>query len=115
MAQAQLRAGHDALVPQYLGRLELVETLQQLAADHDKLLAVVAARPATRVISTIDEDIDGTYAELLTRHLSRDEDSARVLHARRRDAEPSLSATGRRPMGRVAVLHGARHSARTVG
>jgi predicted kinase len=117
MARAQLRAGHDVVVPQYLGRLEFVETLQelavevgdefvelallsdrddvvrrferrsatsddvahrqaaelqrrtggreQLASTHDKLLAVLVARPATRVITTTDGDIDGAYAQLL--------------------------------------------------
>lgn len=114
MARTQLDAGCDVLVPQYLGRLEFVETLQQLASEvgagfiecallsdrddvvarferrsatsadpahqqaaelqrrtggreqlaatHDKVLALVAARPATRVITTIDGDIDGAYA-----------------------------------------------------
>lgn len=38
---------------------------EQLADTHDKLLAVVAARPATLLISTIDEDIKGVYAQLL--------------------------------------------------
>ncbi len=38
---------------------------EQLADTHDKLLAVVAARPATRVITTIDGDIKGVYAQLL--------------------------------------------------
>ncbi len=38
---------------------------EQLAATHDKLLAVIAARPATRVITTTDEDIAPTYAQLL--------------------------------------------------
>lgn len=118
MARAQLHAGHDVLVPQYLGRLEFIETLhalaievgaefvelalasdredvvrrferrseisddpahrqagelqrqaggrEDLAATHEKLLTVVADRPATRVITTVDRDIDGTYAKLLT-------------------------------------------------
>jgi predicted kinase len=117
MARTQLDAGRDVLVPQYLGRLGFLETLQQLASEvgvlfvecalvsdrddvvarferrsatsadpahqqaaelqrrtggreqlaatHDKVLAVVAARPATRVITTIDGDIDGAYAQLL--------------------------------------------------
>lgn len=117
MARAQLYAGHDVLVPQYLGRLEFIETLhalaievgaefvelalvsdredvvrrfewrsetsddpahraagelqrqsggrEDLAATHEKLLTVVADRPATRVITTVDRDIDGTYAKLL--------------------------------------------------
>ena len=116
MARTQLDAGRDVVVPQYLGRLKFVETLQQLASEvgatfiefallsdrddvvarferrsatsadpahrqaaelqrrtggreqladtHDKLLTVVAARPATRVITTIDGDIDGAYAQL---------------------------------------------------
>jgi predicted kinase len=117
MAGTHLRAGYDVLVPQYVGRLDFVETLQQLAnevgvafielalvsdrhdvvsrferrsataqkpvhrqaaelqrraggreqlaASHDNVLAVVAGRPATRVITSIDRDIDGTYAELV--------------------------------------------------
>lgn len=117
MARAQLRAGHDVLVPQYLGRLDFVQTLhqlavevgaefvelallsdrddvvrrferrsatsddpahqqtaelqrrsggrEQLAATHDKVLAVVTARPDTRVITTTDGDIAGTYVQLL--------------------------------------------------
>lgn len=31
MAGAHLRAGHDVIVPQYLGRLEFIDTLDQLA------------------------------------------------------------------------------------
>ena len=117
MARAHLHAGHDVLVPQYLGRLEFIEMLQevakevgatfvefalisdrddvvrrferrsatsrhpghreaaelqrrsggreQLAATHDKVLAVVAARSATRVIISTDGDVEGAYAELL--------------------------------------------------
>lgn len=117
MASSQLRAGHDVVVPQYLGRLDFVETLdglavdagaefveialvsdrddvvrrferrsedsadpahqeaaelqrrcggrEQLAATHDKVLAVIAARPGTRVITTVDGDLAGTYAQLL--------------------------------------------------
>jgi predicted kinase len=117
MARTQLRAGRDVLVPQYLGRLEFVDSLrrlavevgaefvelallssrddvvrrferrsatsddpghqqaaqlqrrsgghEQLAATHDQVLAVVAARPTTRVITTTDGDIEGTYALML--------------------------------------------------
>lgn len=117
MAETHLLTGHDVVVPQYLGRLDFVETLHhlavevdadfvelalvsnrddvvrqferrsttsrdpahqqaaelqrrsggtaQLAATHDQLLAVIAARPATRVIATIDGDVEGTYANLL--------------------------------------------------
>lgn len=106
MAETQLCTGHDVVVPQYLGRLDFVETLHdlavgvdadfvelalvsnrddvvrrfercsttsqepahqqaaelqrrsggpaQLAATHDRLLAVIAARPATRAITTVD-------------------------------------------------------------
>lgn len=38
---------------------------EDLAATHDKLLAVLAARPATRTIITIDGDIAGTYQRFL--------------------------------------------------
>lgn len=117
MARAHLLAGRDVLVPQYLGRLDFVDTLQQLAADvgaefielalvsdrgdvvrrfehrsltsphqahrdaaelqrraggretlaatYDRLLAVIAARPATRMITSVDGDVDGTYRDLL--------------------------------------------------
>lgn len=117
MAETQLRAGHDVVVPQYLGRLDFIETLhqlavdvgaefvelalvtdrddvvrrfehrstasddpahqqaaelqrrsggrQQLAATHDQLMAVIAARPATLAITTSDGDVDGTYRKLL--------------------------------------------------
>lgn len=116
MTRTQLRAGHDVVEPQYLGRLDFVETLHQLAAEvgaefvelalvsdrddvvrrfehrskasldpahqqaaelqrrsggrkrlavtHDELLAVIAARPETRVVSTIDGDTDASYARL---------------------------------------------------
>jgi len=37
-----------------------------LAATHDKVLALIAARSATRVIISTDGDIEGAYAELLT-------------------------------------------------
>jgi len=118
MARVHLDAGHDVFVPQYLGRLEFIEMLEevatevgamfvefalisdrddivrqferrsatsshprhqeaaelqrrsggreQLAATHDKVVAVVASRPATRVITSTDGDIEGAYAELLT-------------------------------------------------
>ncbi len=118
MARAHLLAGHDVLVPQYLGRLEFIGILEEvamdagatfiefalisdrddvvrrferrsatsddpghreaaelqrrsgsrehLAASHDKVMAVIAARSATRVINSTDGDIDGAYAELLT-------------------------------------------------
>lgn len=116
MARAQLLAGRDVLVPQFLGRLEFVETLQQLAVDvtaefielalvsgrdealrrferrsstspdrahrdaaelqrrtggreelaamYDRMSAVITARPATRVITSVDGDEDGTYRDL---------------------------------------------------
>lgn len=117
MARAHLLAGHDVLVPEYLGRLEFIEMLddvstasgatfiefalisdrddvvrrferrsatledpghreaaelqrrsggrEHLAASHDKVMAVVAARSATRVINSTDGDIEGAYAELV--------------------------------------------------
>lgn len=117
MARTQLRAGRDVLVPQYLGRLEFIDRLHQLAAEvgaefvelallsnrddvvrrferrsatsddpahqqaaqlqrrsggheklaatHEQVLAVLTARPTTRVITTTDGDIEGTYALLL--------------------------------------------------
>lgn len=117
MARTQLSAGHDVLVPQYLGRLDFIEALNELAvevgaefvelallsnrddvvrrferrselshdpihrqaaelqrrtggrealaATHDNLQAVIAARPETRVIATLDGDIAGTYTGLL--------------------------------------------------
>jgi len=119
MARAQLRVGRDVLVPQYLGQLEFIGRLEELAAEveaqfielalisdrddvvrrferrsasstdpvhrdaaelqrrsggreqlaatHDKLLAVVAARPATRVIASTGGDVDGTYQLLRAR------------------------------------------------
>lgn len=33
MAQAHLHAGHDVLVPQYLGRLEFMEMLREVAVE----------------------------------------------------------------------------------
>jgi hypothetical protein len=109
MARTHLCAGHDVLVPQYLGRVGFIETLQQvandvgvdftevallsdrddvvrrferrsatstdpvhrqaaelrrreggrerLAATHDRLLTVLADRPATRVVTSTDGDI----------------------------------------------------------
>ncbi len=117
MARTHLDAGYDVVVPQYLGRLEFIEALQQLAdqvgvmftelalvtgrdevvrrferrsatsddpahreaaelqrraggrdqlaAAHAMVLAVVAARPATCLITSTDGDIDGAYAQLL--------------------------------------------------
>ncbi|MGI8879073.1 MAG: hypothetical protein ACR2KJ_00880 [Jatrophihabitans sp.] len=35
------------------------------AGTYDKLLAVVAARPTTRVITPSDGDIDDSYAQLV--------------------------------------------------
>lgn len=117
MARAQLYAGYDVLVPQYLGQLDFIVKLEELAAEvgvqfielalisdgddvvsrferrsetsidpahrdaaelqrrsgghkqlaktHGNLLTVVAARPATRVITSAEGDIDGTYGRLL--------------------------------------------------
>lgn len=117
LAREHLDAGHDVLVPQYLGRLEFIEMLEQvatkvgatflefalvsdrddvvrrferrsatsyhpshqeaaelqrrsggreqLAATHDKVVAVVASRPSTRVITSTDGDIESAYAELV--------------------------------------------------
>jgi len=117
MARAQLSAGHDVLVPQYLGKLDFIVRLEGLAAEigaqfvelalvgerddvvrrferrsrastdpahqdaaelqrrsggreqlaktHGRVLAVVAARPAARLIISTDGDIEGTYTRLL--------------------------------------------------
>jgi predicted kinase len=115
-ARAHLAAGHDVVVPQYLGRLDFVTQLAELAesagADfvelmlwdskenalrrfaaraaspepahrdaaalqersggtaelaimYDRLVTVRAARPATRVVPSIDGDVDETYRALL--------------------------------------------------
>jgi leucyl aminopeptidase (aminopeptidase T) len=39
---------------------------EHLAADYERVLAVVAARPTTRVITTTDGDVAGAYAQMLT-------------------------------------------------
>lgn len=119
MARVHLCAGHDVIVPQFLGRLDFVEALQRLcdevkaefvevvllsspeeaaarfvrrtdqstSAEHRdaatllersggpdalpgiyrRLLAVVAARPGTRTVVTVDGQVDQAYADLLTR------------------------------------------------
>lgn len=119
MARVHLRAGHDVVIPQFLGRLSFVEALERLceevraefvevalfsnpdeavdrfvrrsdrstSTEHQdaaalldrsggpdtlrdscrQLLAVVAARPATRTVVTVDGEIDQTYTNLLTR------------------------------------------------
>ncbi|MBT0771543.1 AAA family ATPase [Kineosporia sp. J2-2] len=118
MARVHLLAGHDVLVPQYLGRLDFVLRLETLAGEtgvpfveialvsdaadavarfgrratapqtqehrdaaalqervggagelaqmHERLLAVIAARPATRTVVTVDGDVEGTYQRLVT-------------------------------------------------
>lgn len=43
----------------------------ELAATHDAVLAVVAARPATRVVTSSDGRIDETYAGLLAALVDR--------------------------------------------
>jgi len=117
MARVHLAAGHDVVVPQFLGRLEFVLELEQLAgqlgvpfvevalvsdaqevrerfarrtaaADRpahrdadallarsggpealgemsDRLLAVIAARPRTTVITSYPGQVDRAYEELL--------------------------------------------------
>jgi hypothetical protein len=119
MARVHLCAGHDVVLPQFLGRLDFVVALQRLceevraefvevvllsspdeaaarfarrsdrstsAEHHDaatllersggadalrdiyrRLLAVVAARPATRTVVTVDGEVDQAYVDLLTR------------------------------------------------
>jgi predicted kinase len=118
MARVHLESGHDVVVPQFLGRLDLVQRLQQLCEDtatdfievallsspqdaadrftrrsaqpdsaehrdaaelldrsgglgempeiYRRLLEVVAARPDTRTITTVDGEIDQAYRDLLT-------------------------------------------------
>jgi predicted kinase len=117
MARVHLGAGHDVVVPQFLGRLDYIVTLQRMCeqvnaefvevvllsspdeaatrfarrsdqstiAEHQdaaalversggpdvlrdiyrRLLAVVAARPATRTVVTVDGEVDQAYADLL--------------------------------------------------
>jgi predicted kinase len=117
MARTHLRAGRDVVVPQFLGRVDFVQTLAELGADvgvdfievvllsspdeavkrfvhrtatssrsgdrhaaavieraggadvqiramYQKLLDVVDARPASRIVTTVDGDVDATYAAL---------------------------------------------------
>lgn len=117
MARVHLQSDHDVVVPQFLGRLEFVDTLQLLCHEtgaefievallssaHDaatrfarrsaesdsaehrdaaellertggvgtlpdmyrRLVQVVAARPHTRTITTVEGQIDQAYADLL--------------------------------------------------
>ncbi|GAA0726125.1 AAA family ATPase [Dactylosporangium roseum] len=116
-ARAHLLAGHEVVVPQYLGRPEFIERAAalatevgarfveivlldsrgnavrrftersrtstdpahrevgrlleradgpaELAAMYDRLLTVVEARPATRIVTSVEGDVDGTYDSLL--------------------------------------------------
>lgn len=117
MARTHLESGLDVIVPQYLGRLEFVLTLQQLCHDagvrfievalvsnqadavrrfeqrsatstcpehraaaelqrraggraelramYDRLLEVIAARPATHLINTVEGEFDRACSDLL--------------------------------------------------
>ena len=115
MARTQLGAGHDVIVPQYLGRLDFVVALDRTCAEagvefvetalvsepedvarrlatrsassdaeqhrqaaallertgedvvamYLRMLEVIAQRPATRVVRSVEGDVDGTYARLL--------------------------------------------------
>jgi predicted kinase len=117
MARVHLAAGHDVIVPQFLGRLDFVLALEQLCEEvgavfielvllstldeavdrfvrrskqsgdvhhqdaaalverdggaaslrerYQQLLEVVAARPGTRAIRTVDGEIDQAYESLL--------------------------------------------------
>ncbi|MEV8513563.1 AAA family ATPase [Dactylosporangium sp. NPDC051484] len=112
-ARTHLAAGHDVVVPQFLGRLPFVLDLAAVAeaagapfvevalmdsrdaavrrfaertrtsADpahreagrgvsaaeagemYDRLLTVIAARPGTRIVPSVEGDVDGTYRALL--------------------------------------------------
>ncbi len=118
MADSHLTGGHDVIVPQYLGRVAFVRTLErtairadaafvevalvssvddavrrferrsmtsadpahleaaqlqnrrggpaELAVMYDQLLAVIAARPQTHLITTVDGDVDAAYTDLAT-------------------------------------------------
>jgi hypothetical protein len=105
-ARTHLAAGHDVVIPQYLGRLTFVVQLEDIAtavgatfhevvlldskencarrfatrgpADgrpvsddelsqmYDRLLAVIAARPATKVVPTRNGQVDRTYQAFLS-------------------------------------------------
>lgn len=105
-ARVHLVAGHDVIIPQYLGRLTFLEQAERLARDvgadfhevvlldsadntvrrftqrtgphdpkhvhadelaamYDRLLAVIAARPGTKLVQSVQDEVDGTYHTLL--------------------------------------------------
>jgi len=116
MIDVQLRLGGDAIVPQFLGRIDFVLHLEDAARSHGvpfievalvsdpddaarrfrrrseqpedqthrdaaalesneddripgmyaAMLNVAAQRPATRFVESVDGDVDGTYARLIT-------------------------------------------------
>jgi hypothetical protein len=66
---------------------------EQLAADYERVLAVVAARPTTRVITTTDGDIAGTYAQMLT-ITSPEASAVNPRRTRRRSFTLGRSVTG---------------------
>ena len=121
MVSAHAGAGHDVVIPQYLGRVEFIEQVehvvdsvgarfvevvlldgrdesrrrfhqratspdplhQHAAADvaaaggdeafdamYDALVAVVDARPRTRIVRTTDGDVRGAYDDFLTALIS---------------------------------------------
>jgi predicted kinase len=106
-ARTQLAAGHDVVIPQFLGRLTFIEQAARLAQEtgaefrevilmdskenslrrfadrsasspasspvrpgeladmYDRLLTVIAARPAARVVQTSSGHIDQAYRDFL--------------------------------------------------
>jgi predicted kinase len=116
-ARTHLTAGHDVIVPQFLGRTEFIEQAERLATEvdvtfheivlldtrenalrrftergrstgdpahldaervldrhggpaelaamYDRLLAVVSARPATRIVRSVAGEVEQTYRDLL--------------------------------------------------
>lgn len=94
-ARVHLDAGHDVVVPQYLGRVEFVTRLEEVAAEvratfvevvlmderdeaieraagiegvgemYDRLVAMLASRPRAIVVDTMDSAVDEAYERLL--------------------------------------------------
>ena len=62
MAEAHLRAGHDVIVPQFLGRVEFIEDLDQLAqrmgVDFREILLM-------DTVAAVDDRFRGRRAELI--------------------------------------------------
>lgn len=64
MIRTHLAAGHDVVVPQFLGRVDFVVELAAVAAS-ERVPFVELARPATIEVPVVRDDVETTYRAVL--------------------------------------------------